>query len=246
MGDRFVVENVSKRYGALNVLSNVSLNVGAGEILGIAGPNGAGKSTLLNVCTGLTRPDRGTITYEGRCVKGWPQHKLCHLGITRTFQIPQVFESLTVFENIEIGALFRKRSHRPTGPALRDQIDDILERLGISARRDDSAGSVDLLTRKMIMLGAALATSPQIIFMDEPFGGLNRQEIDSYVALIEKIRSSSSIGFVIVEHKVRALSQLSNRILILNFGAVLCCDFPETVLRDARVIDVYLGGSLNA
>jgi branched-chain amino acid transport system ATP-binding protein len=243
--DRFVVDNVSKRFGALNVLTDVNLNVSRGEILGIAGPNGAGKSTLLNVCTGLLRPDHGEITFAGRCLKRAPQHRLCHLGIARTFQIPQVFESLSVFENVETGVLFGKRK-RPTDEIRRARVREILDLLGIADKKDACAASVDLLTRKMIMLGAALATSPQIIFMDEPFGGLNKREIDTYVALIDKIKIALALGFVIVEHKIRALSQLSDRILILNFGSVLCCDFPDQVLRDKRVIDVYLGGAVYA
>ncbi|MDG9759559.1 ATP-binding cassette domain-containing protein [Pseudomonas sediminis] len=234
---------VTKRFGSLQVLNDVNFEVQAGEIFGIAGPNGAGKSTLLNACTGLVYPDSGQIVFSGQRTERLPPHRLCHLGIARTYQIPQVFESLSVRENIETGALFGDSTLKST---KQNRVDAILELLGLTALRDANASEGDLLTRKMVMLGAALATHPTLVFMDEPFGGLNSDEIDGYAELVLKLRKELGISFVIVEHKMRALTRLSNRLLILNFGSVLCLDTPQNVMADPQVIDTYLGATGHA
>lgn len=237
------LKGVTKQFGALAVLNDVNFEVEPGEIFGIAGPNGAGKSTLLNACTGLIHPDKGQILFGGQRIERLPPHRLCRLGIARTYQIPQVFESLTVRENIETGAMFGHKTLKSTQQA---RVETILELLGLGNLRDANAGEVDLLTRKMVMLGAALATNPTLVFMDEPFGGLNSNEIDDYAELVLKIRQELGISFVIVEHKMRALTRLSNRLLILNFGSVLCLDTPKNVMANPRVIDVYLGATGHA
>jgi branched-chain amino acid transport system ATP-binding protein len=237
------LNGVCKKYGALNVLKDVSFTVQPGEIFGIAGPNGAGKSTLLNACTGLARPDQGQIHFQGQRSDRLPPHRLCHLGIARTYQIPQVFNSLSVRENIETGAMFGDNSLKSD---KRKRVDQLLELLQLHNVADSNSASVDLLARKMVMLGAALATQPTLVFMDEPFGGLNSEEIDRYAALVLSLRRELGVSFVIVEHKMRALTQMANRLLILNFGSVLCLDSPEQVMRDPQVIDIYLGATGHA
>jgi branched-chain amino acid transport system ATP-binding protein len=233
-----VLEGVTKRFGSLTVLSDVTFDIRAGEILGIAGPNGAGKSTLLNVCTGLLRPDKGCIRFGNARTDRYPPHRLCHLGVARTFQIPQVFGSLTIAENIDTGGLFGAEQTRRT---RRTSVEQILQQLGLADRRNALAGSVDLFTRKMVMLGAALATNPRLLFMDEPFGGLNADEIDAYADLVLTLRQDRDLSFVIVEHKIRALARLSSRLLILDFGSVLCLGAVQEVLADKQVIETYLG-----
>lgn len=237
------LNNVGKRFGALQVLKDVSFDIQPGEIFGIAGPNGAGKSTLLNACTGLIRPDSGEVRFAGQRSDRLPPHRLCRLGIARTYQIAQVFDSLSVRENIETGAMFgaaRLKSER------RAALDELLGLIGLTHCLDARASDATLLQRKMIMLGAALATAPTLVFMDEPFGGLNSEEIDRYADLLLKLRHELGVSFVIVEHKMRALARLSNRLLILNFGQVLCVDTPQRVLSDPQVIDIYLGATGHA
>ena len=237
------LNGVCKKYGALNVLKDVSFEVQPGEIFGIAGPNGAGKSTLLNACTGLARPDKGQIHFSEQRTDRLPPNRLCQLGIARTYQIPQVFNSLSVRENIETGAMFGDSGLKSE---KQRRVDELLELLELQHLANSNSASVDLLARKMVMLGAALATQPTLVFMDEPFGGLNSEEIDRYAELVIKLRRELGVSFVIVEHKMRALTQMANRLLILNFGSVLCLDTPENVLRDPHVIDIYLGATGHA
>ncbi|MDN2565760.1 ATP-binding cassette domain-containing protein [Aquibium sp. A9E412] len=233
----FTAQGLSRRFGNFHALKEVSFEVARGEVLGIAGPNGAGKSTLLNVCTGVLRPSAGSIAMDGRRIDRLPLHRLSGLGLARTFQIPQVFASLDVETNIRVGGTFGTSGTEEDG---RKRTDSIVELLNLRSLRYRLAGEADLLTRKMIMLGAALATGPSIVFMDEPFGGLNAQEIEDYAALVERLRDKLGLSFVIVEHKMRALTRLSDRLLILNFGETLCEGTPDAVLADEQVNDIYL------
>lgn len=233
------LENVSRRFGALKALDGLSFDIKDGEILGIAGPNGAGKTTLLNVCTGALSPSTGILTFQGTSIAGLPPHRRCHLGIARTFQIPQIFSSLSVEENVATGAMFGTERHAHS--ALEARIVEALELTGLMRERHQPASRADLLTRKRIMLAAALATEPRLIFLDEPLAGLNAEEVDIFVSLFRRLHAALGLTLVVVEHKVRALATLSDRILILNAGSLLCLDRPEVVLRDARVIDIYLG-----
>lgn len=237
----FVVANLVKRFGTLVALSDLSFEVRRNEIFGIAGPNGAGKSTLLNICSGFLAQNSGTIMFDGKPLDGLPPYKRCQRGVVRTFQIPQVFDSLSVEENVEIGATFGIGRH--TGPDRRSKeiVHRTLQMTGLADRRDRQAGTVDLLTRKMTMLAAALATQPRIIFMDEPLAGLNPEETQRLVELILQLHERTELTFVVVEHKIRALSQLSERLMVLHFGKCICLDAPEVVVRDKYVIEVYLG-----
>ncbi len=239
-GPVMLLEQVSRRFGTLAALDDLSFDIRGGEILGIAGPNGAGKTTLLNVCTGVIPPSSGAVTFEGHAVAGLPPHRCCHLGIARTFQIPQVFSSMTIEDNVATGAMFgngAQAADTETG----DRVGEVLEIVGLAGQRHQPAGRADLLTRKRIMLAAALATQPKLVFLDEPLSGLNAEEVDVFVDLFHRLHAALRLTLVVVEHKVRALAALSDRILILNAGSLLCLDRPEAVLRDARVIDIYLG-----
>ena len=231
--------DVVRRFGALRALDGVTFDIQRGEMLGVAGPNGAGKTTLLNVCTGVLPVTSGRITFEGHAIRGLPPNRCCQLGIARTFQIPQIFSSMTVRENVATGAEFG------LGQGLRDDIDAhvsaVIDLVGLTSKQGQPVADADLLTRKRIMLAAALATGPKLLFLDEPLSGLNAEEVESFVALFRSLHAALDLTFVIVEHKVRALADLSERILILNFGSVLMIDTPDRVLSDERVIDIYLG-----
>lgn len=234
------LDRVSRRFGALTALDEVTLDILPDEILGIAGPNGAGKSTLLNVCTGALAPSSGRVLVGGRDVGGQRPYGFCRLGVARTFQIPQVFSSMSVGDNVATGARFGL-ADKGEGGDVAASTDEALELTGLAPLSGRPASKADLLTRKRIMLAAAIATRPRLLFMDEPLGGLNAEEVASFAALIRRLHEQLRVTFVVVEHKIRALSSLSSRILILHFGAVLALDTPERVLANERVIEIYLG-----
>ncbi len=233
------LEGLSRRFGALMALSDVSLDIQPGEILGIAGPNGAGKTTLLNVCTGMLAPTAGRVLVEERDLGGKRPHVFCRAGVARTFQIPQVFSSMTVRDNISTGARFGLADK--VGGDTNGAIAAALAATALTALADQPVAKADLLTRKRVMLAAALATQPKLLFMDEPFGGLNAGEVDTFAGLVRDLHRQLGITFVVVEHKIRALAALSHRMLILNFGQVLMLDTPERVMADENVIRIYLG-----
>lgn len=234
------LSHVSKIFGTLKALNDLSFDIKNGEILGIAGPNGAGKSTLLNVCTGMLRPSAGSVIFEGDKVSGLAAHRYCSLGIARTFQMPQIFSSMSVEDNVSTGAMFGP-PERLAASRIKACVDDALAITGLAGQRHQPAAQANLLTRKRIMLAAALAIEPRLVFLDEPLSGLNAEEVDIFVALFRRLHSARGLTLVVVEHKVRALADLSDRILILNAGSLLCLDRPEAVLRNAQVIDIYLG-----
>lgn len=238
-----VLDSVSMQFGSLFALVGLSFGIQRGEILGVAGPNGAGKSTLLNVCTGGLSATSGKILFKERNITGAKRHTCCGLGIGRTFQMPTVLTSLSVGENILAGHIFGSEVKKQR-PAI--SLSDVIELTALTSLLDQKAGQADLLTRKRIMLGSTLATGPEIIFMDEPLGGLNGEENESFCNLIEHIRNELGITFVVVEHKTRALARVSDRILIINFGQFVCIDTPKVVLNDDHVVEIYLGKKHNA
>lgn len=240
------LQEVVKRFGQLIALNNLSFEVLDGEIFGIAGPNGAGKSTLLNVVTGLIAPNRGTIEFAGEAIGGQPPHRICHHGIARTFQIPQVFSSMSIRDNVSIGATFGLACKPDGGLSEVQQVDEILSLTGLTSKQDVPAGKIDLLSRKMTMLSAALATRPKLVFMDEPLAGFTRKEIARFADLILALHRDLRITFVLVEHKIRALTRLSDRIMIVHQGRRIALDQPEAVLSDPQVIEVYLGTEFRA
>ncbi len=236
---------ITKRFGSFTALKDLSFDVKRGEIFGVAGPNGAGKSTLLNVCTGLLRATEGTLHFDGYRMERLRPHRFCQHGIGRTFQIPTILTSLTVEENVRTGAMFGSTA-RHTAAEIGERTEAALEMANLIERRHQATSTADLLTRKMVMLATALATDPKIMFMDEPFGGLNTKEIGEFGNIVQRLHRELQLGFVIVEHKIKALTRLSDRLLILNFGEVLKLDTPEVILDDPEVIDIYLGSSNHA
>ncbi|WP_165978768.1 ABC transporter ATP-binding protein [Antarcticimicrobium luteum] len=232
------LENVTMKFGPFRALTDVSFHIDRGEILGVAGPNGAGKSTLMNVCTGGLRASEGKVIFDGKTITPFSRHVRCGLGIAQTFQVPTLLSSLTVGENLLAGALFgREARGAPPGISL----DEILSLTKLGDLLEMEAARADLLTRKRIMLGAALATGPEMIFMDEPLGGLNAEEIADFLDVVRHVRDTLGITVVMVEHKTRALAEIADRILIINFGEFVMLDTPEIVLNDDHVVEIYLG-----
>lgn len=230
-------EGLTKRFGALVALDGVSFEMEEGEIFGIAGPNGAGKTTLFNVLAGVHR-GQGKALFRGRNILGLRSHRICRLGIARTFQIPEAFASLPVSENVRVGAHFGAGlSGREEQAAVERAID--FADLGDAAQM--RASELKLLDRKRTMLAAALATDPGLLLVDEPMSGLNPAEMAEAVELFRRINGELGIGIIIIEHFMKVLSDLASRLLILNYGRPICVDRPEIVLRDPDVIECYLG-----
>jgi branched-chain amino acid transport system ATP-binding protein len=241
-------DQVTRYFGALAAVKDLSFRVERGQLFGIAGPNGAGKTTLFNLLSGHVPVSSGSIRYLGAAIEGLPPHAICHRGIARTFQVPQVFASGTVEENVLVGAYFGRRTGLPGfgfDRATRDRVDRALEMTGLSARRWTPAPLVSVYDKKRLMIASALATEPELLLLDEPFGGLNPGEIDQLVGLIRKLHGTG-LTILLIEHVMRALMTLSQRVLIMHHGEELAEGTPAEIQRDQQVIRVYLGQQAGA
>ena len=230
-------KKVSKAFGKIDALINADMSVEKAEIFGIAGPNGAGKSTLFNVISGTFPPSAGRIIFEGKDITNLNAHRVCHLGLVRTFQIPQTFPTLSVYDNVRVGTTFGGHD----GRALERKIQDTIEFLGLTSFRDTLASNLDLYTTKLVMMAACLATSCRLLMLDEPLAGLSMLEINEFLDVVRKINQEQGITILIIEHILDSLIDISNRMLILHNGEVLCTGDPNAVCRDPKVIEVYLG-----
>lgn len=231
------VEKVSKRFGALVVADAVSFAVGEGEALGIIGPNGAGKSTLFNLVTGNIPADAGTIRLAGQDATRLPAMARCRLGLGRTFQIPQPFGKLTVFENLLVAACFGagRTEAEATEPAA-----EILHETGLLPRANQVAGTLSLLDRKRLELARALATEPKLLLLDEIAGGLTQGESAVLVETIRRVHARG-VAIVWIEHVLHALTAVVSRLLVLNFGKLIGEGEPQAVMASKAVREIYLG-----
>jgi branched-chain amino acid transport system ATP-binding protein len=230
------VDSVSKRFGGLQALQNVTFHVAEGEIVGIIGPNGAGKTTLFNVITGVYRPDRGRVRFRGEDVTGEPAHRLCRRGVARTFQLSKPFVNLTVLQTVRIGALNRLHDIK----AATERANEVLDSLGLTRKRDQLGRQLTVVERKRLEMARALATGPALLLLDEVAAGLRPNEVQEMVALVRRI-NASGVSVVIIEHVLEAVMRLSGRIVVLNHGEVIAHGRPEDLVDDARVIEAYLG-----
>lgn len=243
----FETSSVVKRFGGLTAVDQVSISVQEGHVFGIAGPNGAGKTTFFDLVTGLVRIDEGDVRFRGESIARSSVNKICHLGIARTFQHPSVFDSQTVLANAVVGARFG--SGRSWLTALRKDPETLeiawreLEFVGLAHQSDVEAGPLPVFDKKRLMIASALATGPAMLFLDEPFGGLTLAEIDELIDLLTRIKDRG-VTIVMIEHVMRALMALSDRVLILNQGKVLFEGTPREVVAHDEVVRVYLGESL--
>jgi branched-chain amino acid transport system ATP-binding protein len=229
--------NITKRFGALKAVDNLSFEVQKGQIFGIAGPNGAGKSTVYNLITGFY-PFEGRIEFEGRNISGMPPYRIAKAGIARTFQIPQTFPSLSVHRSICVGSRFGA-----PGGLDKEHVEEVLRFVDLEKERYQKTGLLNLLGKKKLMIGAALATKPRILMLDEPMAGCNALEIKSLMNLIQKINQELGITIIIIEHFMKVLTELTEKLLIIESGSMICCDDPELVVNNPKVIESYLGGS---
>src|SRR5437773_5660446 len=231
------LHGVSKSYGAVKVTNDISLVVNAGETLGILGPNGAGKTTLFNLISGDVRVDGGRVEYEGRDVTSLAPHQRCRRGIGRSYQVPQPFGHMTVFENLVTAACFGAgQSERDAWVTARD----VLEQTGLLAHANKPAGGLTLLNRKRLELARALATKPKLLLLDEIAGGLTEHEAKELVGELARIKASG-VTMVWIEHVVHALLSLADRLFVINFGAKLAEGEPQSVMKDPEVQRVYMG-----
>lgn len=233
---------IRKDYGGLRAVADVSLQVGHGEVLGIAGPNGAGKTTLFDVITGHTRATAGEVLLAGKPITSEPVHVRARLGLARTFQQPTVARSLTVAENMLLAAAFGRprASGRGGSQHPREVAAEYLEFVGLAAKARVRSDLLGVYDRKSLMLGTALATGASAILLDEPFGGLSPAEIDRTIELIGTVRERG-LAVVCIEHVMRALTAISDRVMVMHHGAVFFEGTPAQMLADAKVIEVYLG-----
>jgi branched-chain amino acid transport system ATP-binding protein len=231
------VRGVSKNYGGLKAVADVSFTVASGEIQGIAGPNGAGKTTLFDCITGHTRASAGDVLVAGESVITASVHHRCHAGLARTFQQPMVAGSLTVLENMLLAIRQSKQGSRSAAHSLAMER---LEFIGMSDGVTRTAGLLGVFDTKKLMIGTALATGAKVLLLDEPFGGLSLHEIDATMDLVNQARDTG-VAVVVIEHVMRALTALADRVLVMHHGATFFEGTPEEMLTNDAVIEVYLG-----
>lgn len=231
------LDHVSKRYGALQVTDDLSFSLATGEALGVLGPNGAGKSTMFNLITGDVRPDQGRVLFQGQDITRLPASSRCRLGIGRSYQVPHPFAGMSVFENLLVGAQFGARLD---DDAAYEHCVGVLRQTGLARKANQRAGSLSLLDRKRLEMARALSVRPKLLLLDEIAGGLTDHEAQALVATIKDIRAAG-VSIVWIEHVVHALLAVVDRLIVINYGALLTAGEPEAVMASREVREVYMG-----
>src|SRR5574341_288652 len=235
------LDKVQKHFGGLAALNRVTVRADDGEILAIVGPNGAGKSTLLKLIVGLEAPTRGTIRFAGEDITHYPPHRVRQMGVAMVQQTPRHFASMTVLEKVALGALFgRVGAHRKEEQAL-ELASEALSFVGLADRRHDPVGTLNLHEQRFLELARAIAGEPRLLVLDEVMAGLNDAELGASIEIIRTIRDRFGMTIIWVEHVMKAVMSLAERIVVLNFGNVLTEGLPKDVMRHPAVIEAYLG-----
>jgi branched-chain amino acid transport system ATP-binding protein len=233
------VTGIYKHFGGLAAVKDISFDIQPGEVLGLMGPNGAGKSTLLNIISGEYKPDAGTVHFRGHDITRLSSHRICHLGIARTYQIPQPFVNLTVQENVMVAAQYGK------GLCLRDAEGEscqILDVVNLAEKKDVVARDLAAITLKRLEMARALATGPEVLLLDEVGAGLTEEEIPQLLELLQNIRGSG-ITMILIEHVMKVMTKAVDRIIVMDKGMKIAEGAPEEVMEDRNTIEAYLGES---
>jgi branched-chain amino acid transport system ATP-binding protein len=228
------------RFGGLVALDHVSLSVARGEMLGLIGPNGAGKTTLLSVMSGTQRPTSGSVLVKGGDITGVPPYRIVRLGLARTFQVVKPFANLTVRENVAVGALFGRHAMDRSTRAAFAAADFVLERVGLANEAQRPAAELTLAGRKRLEIAKALATDPEVLLLDEVMAGLTPHETDQAMDLLRGV-NASGVTLVVVEHVMKAIMGISQRVVVLHQGRIIAQGIPSLVVADPLVIEAYLG-----
>ena len=233
-------EGITKRFGGLNALNNVDFDVNEGEIVGLIGPNGAGKTTLFNVISGALPSTSGVVKYEGRIITGLKPHKICRLGIARTFQIPKPFLNMTVFENVFAAASFG--CHKDQGFShVKPELNQILKKFGLAEKSDIPAFRLTAFEQRLLEIVRALSTKPKLLLLDEAMAGLNPTELKQMLEVVRELRDSGGTTLFMIEHNMRVMMEAAGRIMVLDQGVKIAEGTPEEVAENADVIEAYLG-----
>ncbi len=230
------VEGLTRHFGGLRAVADLSFALREGEILGLIGPNGAGKTTVFHLVTGFLRPSAGEIRLAGRSLVGLRPHAVARRGIARTFQIVKPFPGLTVKENVALAAFLRHRARRDAEAAAAE----VLERLELSHRSGTLASQLNLMDQKRLEMAKALATRPRVLLLDEPMGGLNPAEVDVASGMVERIREGG-VAVILVEHVMKAIMRISDRVLVVNQGQKIAEGPPAAVVQEPAVLAAYFG-----
>jgi len=234
------VQGVTKQFGGLQALTQVTFDLPQGQILGLIGPNGAGKTTLFNVINGVYRPEVGRIIFRDKDVTGVKSYDLAHMGMARTHQIVRPLNELTVRENVMVGACFGRENHNLSKAA--GIADEVMEFVGLDTRADQMASSLNVAQKKRLEMARALASHPYLILLDEVLAGLNSSEIDGMIQTVRKIREQG-ITIIMIEHLMKAMMNISDRIIVLDYGEQIADGTPNEIANNSRVIEAYLGDS---
>jgi len=232
-------EGVTKYFGGLAAVSDVDFKVEQGEVLGLIGPNGAGKTTLFHLVSGALEPKSGTIKFKDKNIHGLKPHRICRLGVARTFQSVKVFSNMTVLENVLVGARFGTPDSQSENEADKEA-KELLDFVGLLRMRDDPAFSLKLVSKKRLEVARALATKPELLLLDELMAGLNPTEIDEAMNLVDKIHNTGVTIFMI-EHVMKAIMSICTRIMVLHHGKKIAEGTPKKIAANKKVIKAYLG-----
>jgi len=235
------VKNLTMKFGSLTAVDDVSLSVSKGEIIGLIGPNGAGKTTFFNCLTGYLTPQNGAVQFDGHPITGMRPNQICRLGLTRTFQIVQVFREMATWENVIVGAFCRTAN---SAEAYQETM-EILKFTGLYEKKDSLVGNLTIADQKRLEISKALATKPHLLMLDEAMAGLNATETIEAIELIKKIRGRG-ITLIVVEHVMEVIMSISERVVVFDSGKKIAEDTPEKIVKNARVIQAYLGEAYHA